>query len=297
MHAGPWTGTPRGRWIAAALLWCAATPAMGQDATLDEAIWSFPTFRSLRTAVTTDTLLKPAFDVCREAGVAQQFHVHGLLRRRADSATATARDSLAAIADRHASYPPTQWEANCLLGVADSLPGLFSRPRTMARIEELVGLIRFGRLTPERSAEFQRILRTTSGSGGGLGDPLVRRDLTQDLILEFIGKQIADNPGLRRTMALPNLRRPPELLGEWTLPDSYPGTLLGKTIVASFTVTPTGQVERLTITPPMTEVAFRDKLIATLSGYRFRPALDRFGQPVLSLHTMTYRFGRDAQKR
>ncbi len=73
--------------------------------------------------------------------------------------------------------------------------------------------------------------------------------------------------------------------------------MLGKTIVASFTVTPVGLVERLTITPPMTEAAFRDKLMATLSGYRFRPALDRFGQPVLSLYTMTYRFGRDAQKR
>jgi hypothetical protein len=283
--------------VAMALLGGHPRVASAQETTLDSAVWSFPTLRSLRTAVTTDSLLRPAFASCREAGLAQQAHVIMLLRRRADSTTATTRDSLTAMADRHASYPPTQWEANCLLGVADSLPGLFSRPRTMARIEELVGLIRSGRLTPERAAEFQRLLHTTSGLGGALGDPRVRRDLSQDLILEFIGKQIADNPELRRTMVLPNLRRPPELLGEWKLPESYPGTLLGKTIVASFTVTATGAVENLTIKPPMTEVAFRNTVVVTLTGYRFRPALDRFGQPVSSIYTMTYRFGRDAQKR
>ncbi len=45
------------------------------------------------------------------------------------------------------------------------------------------------------------------------------------------------------------------------------------------------------------EAAFMAEVTATLTGYRFRPALDRFGQAVSSMYTMTYRFGRDAQPR
>jgi hypothetical protein len=34
----------------------------------------------------------------------------------------------------------------------------------------------------------------------------------------------------------------------------------------------------------------------SLTTYRFRPALDRYGQPGPSQYTITYRFGREANR-
>lgn len=279
-----------------ALMLLAPVVASAQEPTLDGAVWSFPALRSLRNAVNADSTLAPALGACREAASTQQAHVVMLMRRRADSLTTAAGDSLRFYADRHAGYPPSQLEATCLLTVADSLPGLYSRQASMGRIEEMVGLIRSGRLSDERRAAFQRVLRSGGRAGGKLEELVVRQDLAQEEIVAFLGRQIEENPALRRTMALPSLSRPASMLGMILFPESYPGTLLGKTIVITFTVTPAGGVADVKFTPEITDAPFRAVMLETLAKYRFRPALDRYGQPGPSKYSITYRFGREANR-
>lgn len=278
------------------LLALAPLRATAQEATLDGAVWSFPAMRSLRNAVNADSTLAPALGACRDAAVTQQTHVVKLMRSRADSLTPTGGDSLRFIADRHAGYPPSQMEATCLLTVADSLPGLYSRQSSLGRIEEMVGLIRSGRLTEERRAAFQRLLRSAGNSGGTLEDLSVLQELAQEVIVAFLGRQIADNASLRRSMSFPSLSRSALMLGKVLFPRSYPGSLLGKSIVITFKVTPEGGVADVQFTPEITDAPFRATMMETLSKYHFRPALDRFGQPGPSQYTITYRFGREAKR-
>jgi hypothetical protein len=219
-----------------------------------------------------------------------------LMRRRADSLTTAAGDSLRFYADRHAGYPPSQLEATCLLTVADSLPGLYSRQASLGRIEEMVGLLRSGRLDDARRSAFQRLLQSASRSGGRLEDLSVRQQLAQEEIVAFLGRQIEENAALRRSMPLPSLSRPAVMLGMVLFPLSYPGSLLGKTIVITFTVTPAGGVADVKFTPEITDAPFRAVMLETLAKYRFRPALDRYGQPGPSQYTITYRFGREANR-
>ncbi|HQW67678.1 MAG TPA: hypothetical protein PLJ23_11610, partial [Gemmatimonadales bacterium] len=96
--------------------------------------------------------------------------------------------------------------------------------------------------------------------------------------------------------ALPSLSRPASMLGMILFPESYPGTLLGKTIVITFTVTAAGGVGDVKFTPEITDAPFRARLMESLTTYRFRPALDRYGQPGPSQYTITYRFGREANR-
>jgi hypothetical protein len=278
------------------LLLFAPAAAPAQEPTLDGAVWSFPALRSLRNAVNADSTLAPALGACREAASTQQAHVVTLMRRRADSLTTAAGDSLRFYADRHAGYPPTQHEATCLLAVADSLPGLYSRQASLGRIEEMVGLLRSGRLDDARRGAFQRLLQSASRSGGRLEDLSVRQQLAQEEIVAFLGRQIEENAALRRSMPLPSLSRPASMLSMVMFPVSYPGSLLGKTIEITFTVTPEGGVADVKLSPEISDARFRAIMMESLVKYRFRPALDRYGQPGPSKYSITYRFGREANR-
>jgi hypothetical protein len=97
-------------------------------------------------------------------------------------------------------------------------------------------------------------------------------------------------------MPLPSLSRPAVMLGMVLFPLSYPGSLLGKTIVITFTVTTAGGVADVKFAPEIADAPFRAVMLETLAKYRFRPALDRYGQPGPSQYTITYRFGREANR-
>jgi hypothetical protein len=159
----------------------------------------------------------------------------------------------------------------------------------------MVGLLRSGRLGDDRRLAFERRLRTAGGAGGALDDLPVRQQLAQEEIVLFLGRQIEENAALRRSM--PSLSRPASLLSMVMFPFSFPGSLLGKTIEISFTVAHDGSVADVKFTPEVTDAPFRALMMEAAVKYRFRPALDRYGQPGPSTYRITYRFGREAQRR
>lgn len=256
--------------------------AAAQTGTLDGLLWRIPALRSLRNVATNDSLLAPALSTCRALSTARQAEVVSALRQRADTLAAS----------RHAAIPPTQWEAACLLRTLDTLPGLFSRRGSVGRIEEMVGLVRSGRMAAEQRQKFADVL-----AGVAPVVPTTPKELQsearQDYLGDFVRARMDEDESFRRDNSpLPDLSTPPRPMSLILPPAGFPASMFGKQVVATFLLGPDGVVQAVNMTPEISNVAYRTELLATFMRCRFRPAADKQGRPVGGSFVYTFNFNR-----
>jgi hypothetical protein len=254
---------------------------MAQAGTLDGLLWRIPALRSLRNVATSDSLLAPALVACRTVSTALQADVVTALRERSDTLGAS----------RHAAIPPTQWEAACLLRTLDTLPGLVSRRGSVDRIEEIVGLVRSGRMTGEQRQKFADLLAEAAPVLPTTPKAL-QQEARQDYLGDFVRARMAEDESFRRNNPLPDLSTPPVPLSLILPPAGYPASMFGTQVVATFLLGPDGVVQAVNMTPEISNAAYRTELLATFMRYRFRPAADKQGRPVGGSFVYTFNFNR-----
>lgn len=276
---------PPPRLLAAIVVLLAAPlTATGQIVTLESVVWRTPALRSLRNVVMQDSVLTPALGACRVASEALQSKVVAKLLEGADTAGAT----------RHAAIAPTQWDAACLLRTVDTLPGLFARRGSVARIEEVVGLARSGRMSAEQRQAFAERLAAATPAMPTTPSAL-KGEVRQDYLGDFVRDRLAEDESLRKSQPLPDLSRPPEPLSMLLPPPDFPVSMFGKQVVATFRLGPDGVVEIVSMTPEISDVRYRTLLLATFMRYRFRPATDQVGRPVGGSFVYTFTFNRGSR--
>lgn len=72
--------------------------------------------------------------------------------------------------------------------------------------------------------------------------------------------------------------------------DDVPKSLRGKTVQVTFSIDVVGVVRDVTVEPPITDKKFSRKFDETMRNYRFRPARNADGQPVVGVTTVTVTF-------
>ena len=261
-----------------------AGTAAAQSVTLESVVWRTPAIRSLRNVVMQDSVLFPALGACRVASEALQSKVVAKLLEDADTAGAT----------RHAEIAPTQWDAACLLRTVDTLPGLFGRRGSVARIEEVVGLARSGRMSGEQRQAFAERLAAATPAMPTTAAAL-RNELRQEYLADFVRDRLAEDESLRRSQPLPDLSRPPAPLSLIMPPANFPTSMFGKQVVATFRLGPDGVVEIVSMTPEISDSTYRMALLTTFMRYRFRPATDQQGRPVGGTYVSTFTFNRGSR--
>ena len=73
--------------------------------------------------------------------------------------------------------------------------------------------------------------------------------------------------------------------------EGYPKELRGKTLDVRFTLSETGAITELKVTPPIVNKDFAKKFDLIMRGYTFRPARDSTGKKVASTYLYTFIFG------
>ena len=258
--------------------------ATAQTATLESLAWRTPALRSLRNVVTQDSLFAPALLACRAASIALQEQVVIKLLEGADSAAAA----------RHTAIPAAQWDAACLLRTVDTLPGLFSRPGSVSRIEEVVGLARSGGLSSERRQVFAERLAAATPAMPATPSAL-RDEVRQEYLADFVRDRLGEDESLRRGQQLPDLSRPPSPLSLIMPPANFPTSMFGVQVVATFRLGPDGVVEIVSMQPEISDSTYRTALLTTFMRYRFRPATDQQGRPVGGTYVSTFTFNRGSR--
>ncbi|MBK6495353.1 MAG: hypothetical protein KA267_04570 [Gemmatimonadales bacterium] len=255
--------------------------AAAQTATLESLAWRTPALRSLRNVVTQDSLFAPALLACRAASIALQGQVVAKLLEGADSAAAA----------RHTAIPAAQWDVTCLLRTVDTLPGLFSRPGSVSRIEEVVGLARSGGLgVAQRQTFAERLAAATPAMP--TTPAALKDEVRQEYLADFVRDRLGEDESLRRGQQLPDLSRPPAPLSVIMPPANFPTSMFGKQVVATFRLGPDGVVEIVSMQPEIGDSTYRTALLTTFMRYRFRPATDQQGRPVGGTYVYTFSFNR-----
>lgn len=73
--------------------------------------------------------------------------------------------------------------------------------------------------------------------------------------------------------------------------DKVPKALRGQEIIVTFWISATGQVLRVTESPPLADTDFRRRFEAAMTAYRFQPARDSLGLAIPSTYPMTIILG------